>query len=89
MNTLPIDKRIPLPKSDIYVNTIKALKFGDSFVLHGKNRAIFALALSLGTTLEAHDIGNDHWRYWKVKPPREMDRRKSLLPAKGKGGIES
>jgi hypothetical protein len=34
MKTLPIDKGVPIPQSDIYTETIKALKVGDSFVLH-------------------------------------------------------
>lgn len=86
MKTLPIDKGIPIPEDDIYKNTIKAMKMGDSFVLHGRNLAIFSLALSLETHLEAHNIGNGHWRYWKVKPPRELDRSKTMLPAQKKGG---
>jgi hypothetical protein len=87
MKTLPIDKGVPIPQSDIYTETIKALKVGDSFVLHGTNQAIFSLALYLGVTLEAHPIGNGHYRFWRVKPPKELDRSKTMLPA-GKKGAE-
>lgn len=40
----------------------------------------------------SEEVAHPHWTArmpQSVKPPREMDRSKSLLPAKGKGGVES